>query len=99
MAPNPTRMSKAPFGGGTNRPPGRSIPRHHRLLALMNNSERTRELELENVPKLLQPAMNIISVPRKHVIGSSDQTIVEPNLSHRVQTLCNELEVFVVGNL
>src|SRR5271169_1932181 len=43
--------------------------------------------------------MNIIPVPRKHVIGSSDETIVEPDLSHRVQTLCNKLDVFAVGNL
>ena len=43
--------------------------------------------------------MNIIPVPRKHVIGSSDETIVEPDLSHRVQTLCNKLDVFVVGNM
>src|ERR1700676_2230031 len=43
--------------------------------------------------------MNIIPVPRKHVIGSSDETIVEPDLSHRVQTLCHQLEVFVVGKL
>ena len=43
--------------------------------------------------------MNIIPVPRKHVIASSDETIVEPDLSDRVQTLCHKLEVFVVGNL
>jgi hypothetical protein len=43
--------------------------------------------------------MNIITVPLKHVVGSSDETIVEPDFSHRVQTLGNKLEVFVVGNL
>jgi hypothetical protein len=43
--------------------------------------------------------MNIISVPGKHVIGPTNQTIVEPDLSHRVQTLSHQLEVFVVGNL
>jgi hypothetical protein len=43
--------------------------------------------------------MNIIPVPRKHVIGSSDESVVEPDLRHRVQTIGNQFEVFVVGIL
>jgi hypothetical protein len=70
-----------------------------RLLTLANSFKGTCELQLENVPKLLEPCMNIVPVPDKHVIGSSDETIVEPDLSDRVQTLCNKLDVFALGNL
>src|ERR1700757_3551681 len=70
-----------------------------RLLTLANSFKRTCELQLENVPKLLEPCMDIVPVADKHVIGSSDEIIVEPDLSDRVQTLCNKLDVFTLGNL